>query len=64
MSWRVVNSLDVIEFAIGAKNFTILYDGVPISERMGLKEGCLSTMFLCAKTNYKDHKYQVLRLQP
>ena len=25
----------------------ILYDGVPIAERMGLKGGHLSTMFLC-----------------
>ena len=42
-----MNSLDVIEFILRTKNFAILYDGIPIAERMGLKRGYLSTMFLC-----------------
>ena len=41
-----VNSLDVLEFILGTKNFAILYDGVPIAERMSLKGGHPSTMFL------------------
>ena len=41
-----VNSLDVIEFILGTKNFTILYDSVPVAERMDPKGGHLS-MFLC-----------------
>ena len=41
-----VNSLDVIEFILGTKNFAISYDDVPIAERLGLKGGHLSTMFL------------------
>ena len=41
-----MNSLDVIEFVLGTKNFAILYDGIPIAERMGLKGGHLTTMFL------------------
>ena len=42
-----VNSLDVIEFILGTKNFEILYDGLPMAERMRLKGGHLHTMFLC-----------------
>ena len=41
-----MNSVDVIEFILGTKNFAILYDSIPIAERMGLKRGHLSTMFL------------------
>ena len=41
-----VNSLECIEFILGTKSFTILYDGVPIAERMRLKGGHLSTLFL------------------
>ena len=32
-----VNSLDGKEFFLGTKTFEILYDGVPIAERAGLK---------------------------
>ena len=42
-----MNSLDVIEFILEIKNFAILHDSVPIAERMGLKGGHLSIMFLC-----------------
>ena len=41
-----VELLDVIEFILGTNNFAIFYDGVPKPERMGLKGGHLSTMFL------------------
>ena len=41
-----MNSLDVREFILGTKNFAILYESVPIAERMNLKGGHLS-MFLC-----------------
>ena len=41
-----MNSVDVIEFILGTRNFAILYDSIPIAERMGLKRGHLSTMFL------------------
>ena len=40
-------SIDVIEFILGTKNFAILYDGVSIAEKIGLKGGHLSTIFLC-----------------
>ena len=42
-----MNSLDVMKFILGTKNFAILYDGIPIAERTSLKGGHLSTMFLC-----------------
>ena len=48
------NSTDVIEFILGTKNFAILYDGVPIAERMDLNRGHVSTRFLCTlKRPYK-----------
>ena len=42
-----MNSLDVLEFILGIKNFVILYDNVPLAEKMGLKGGHLSIIFLC-----------------
>ena len=42
-----MNSLDVIELILGIKIFAISYDGVPVAERMGLKEG-IYLLFLCA----------------
>ena len=47
-----VNSLDVMKFILGTKNFAVLYDNVPITKRKGLKGGHLSTMFCVF---YKDH---------
>ena len=55
-----VNSLDVIQFILGTENFTILYDCVPIAERMGLKEGHLSTIFLCTL----QRPYKTAGLEP
>ena len=56
-----VNSIDVIEFILGTKNFAILYDGVPIAEKIGLKGGHYLLYFYVL---YKDHiKHQVLNLQ-
>ena len=64
-----VNSLDVIEFILGTKNFAILYDGVSIPDRIGLKGGHLSTtslIFLCCSTlrpsdDLKDSNYSLIR---
>ena len=55
-----MNSLDVIESILGTKNFAILYDGVPIAEKMGLKGGHLSTMFLCTL----QRPYRIPGLEP
>ena len=64
-----VNSLDVIEFILGTKTFAILYDGVSIADRIGLKGGHLSTtslIFLCCSTlrpsdDLKDSNYLLIR---
>ena len=64
-----VNSLDVIEFILGTKTFAILYDGVSIAGRIGLKGGHLCTtslIFLCCSTlrapdDLKDSKYSLIR---
>ena len=53
-----MNSLDVIEFILETKNFAILYDDVPIAERMGLKGGHL--LFLCTL----QRPYKTLGLEP
>ena len=45
-SWAV-NSLTVKGNKIGTKNFTRLYVGVPIADKMGRKEGQLSMIGLC-----------------
>ena len=45
---------------LGTENFTILYDCVPIAERMGLKEGHLSTIFLCTL----QRPYKTAGLEP
>ena len=55
-----VNSLDVIQFILGTENFIILYDCVPVAERMGLKEGHLSTIFLCTL----QRPYKTAGLEP
>ena len=55
-----LDSLDVIKFILGTKNFAISYDGVPIAERMGPKRGRLSTMFLCTL----QRPYKIPGLEP
>lgn len=47
-----MNSLDATDFILGTKHFSILYDGVPITEIMDLKGEHVSTMVLCT---LKDH---------
>ena len=54
------NLLDIIKFITGSKNFAILYDDVPIAEKMGLKGGHLSTMFLCTL----PRPYKIPGLEP
>ena len=41
------NTFNVIWFTLGTKNFEVLYYGAPIFQKMDLKGGHLSTVFLC-----------------
>ena len=44
--YLTMNSLHIIEFILGTKYFAVFYNSVPIVEKMSLKGGRRSTMFL------------------